>query len=246
MGEYNIGLCQPWVTVDEFLLCCDSIDEDTPPEIIEKAIMVASNTLYLMSGKKFKGTCQHTVTVCKENCTNTTNKRRCLADNEIELGYWPITDIISITFDGEEQLPEKDEDGEFLTDSNFRINDYRYLEKLDGPWPVQYGQDYQEVVITLEYGVNPPDLGVEAAKALASEIAKACLYKKDCQLPDRAIAVSRRGVTYTLSDYKILQKDFLGITLVDIFLQAVNPTKARMQSMIIQPGKSARTRRIGT
>lgn len=243
MGEYTPGPCSPWVSVDEFLTCCSEVDESTSREEIERALRIASNTLYLMSGKQFRGTCEIEVEVLPENCRNH------LADkyeNEIELGYWPITKLVSIKFDGIEQLPERDEEtDEFVTDPNFQINDYKFIEKLDGKWPVQRGETPQEVTITFQYGVKPPLEGEEAVKIMAQQVLDACL-KKNCDLPDRAGTIVRRGVTITKSDYKLLAKDFVGISMVDQFLQAVNPTKMRVPSFVVRPGQTPKTRRKNT
>jgi hypothetical protein len=246
MGEYVTGVCTPWITVDEFLSCHNTVDENLSIERIETAISIASNTLYYMSGSIFPGTCTKTVTVCRENCRNTRLADHCDYENEIEIGYFPITKLISIKFDDIEQLPDRDPDtDEFVTDPNFQINEFRFIEKLDGKWPVQSGEEMQEVIITFEHGAKPPIDGMEAVKALASEIFDS-LSQKDCSISDRASHIVRRGVTITTKDYKLLAEDFLGIFLVDIFLQAVNPTKARIPSFVVQPGRTARTRRKDT
>jgi hypothetical protein len=246
MAAYNPGLCSPWITNAEFLSCCSSVDEDTTTEQITTAVEIASNSLYLMSGRQFRGDCTKTVTVCRENCRNTRADLRCEAENEISIGFWPITRLESIKFDGIEQLPARDEDtDEFVTDPNFQINDYRYIEKLDGKWPIQPGGEDQEVEITFVYGISPPEAGKEAVKALASQILDA-LCRKSCSLPDRATHITRRGTSITIQDYDILAQDFLGIYAVDLFLQAYNPTKTRMQSFVLQPGRRAKVRRKNT
>jgi len=234
MGEYTPGLCTPWITRDEFLECCSAADETTPIAAIDTAINIASYALYYMSGRQFRGLCEKTVTVCRENCRNTRKSLHCDYENEIDLGFWPITELGDIDFDGTTQSP-----------ANFQINDHRYIEKLNGKWPTQTGEVDQEVVITFTYGINPPDLGKEAAKALASEILPACL-DKECSLPDRATHIVRRGVSIQISDYKLLAQDFLNIYLVDLFLQAVNPTKTRTQAFVLQPGRTAKFRRKNT
>lgn len=246
MGAYNPGLCSQWITEDEFLSCCDSIDENTSTEDITRAIEIASNSLYMMSGRQFRGNCTRTVTVCRENCRNTDVELRCDAENEISIGYWPITDLRSIKFDGVEQLPERDPDtDEFVSDPNFQINDYRYIEKLDGKWPIQWGEEDQEVEITFVYGVEPPEMGKEAAKALATQILNA-MCKKSCDLPDRATHITRRGTSITIMDYKVLAQDFIGLYMVDTFVQTYNPMKARMQSFVLRPGRNAKVRRKNT
>lgn len=235
MGDFQIGVCNPWVTTEDFLNCCDAVDDSTPPEMIENAIKIASDTLYILSGSQFKGICQRETTLVKQTCVDNSLRKKWFRPNEIDIGYWPVTEIISVTFNEVEQDLD-----------NFRINDYRYLERLDEKkWPTQYGEDYQDVVVTFNYGIKPPPLGVEAAKAIAAEVMKACL-NKECSLPDRATHISRRGVSITISDYEALAQDFIGIFLVDLFLQAVNPTKARIQSFVTRPGHAAKTRRLGT
>lgn len=234
MAEYQYGICAPWVTVDEFVDCCDELEEDTPLSTIENAIMIASGSLYLLSGSVFKGECERTLEVLPTNCRNDSGMKRPLRSNEINIGYWPVTSIESVTFDGVEQ----DED-------NFRINDFRFLEKLDGKWPIQPGETDAEVFVTFTYGVKPPPAGIEAAKQLTNEIVQGCMGKK-CKLPDRVSSVARRGVTLTFGDYKQLSQDFLGNYFVDLFLQSVNPTKARAQSFVVKTSSKAKTRRIGT
>jgi hypothetical protein len=245
MGEYNPGLHSPWVTVDEFLNCYGGEDENISTTDIAYALNIASNTLYILSGRQFRGIREQTVTVCKENCTNTVQADRCGSENEISIGYWPITDLRSIKFDGVEQLPARDINDAFISTPNFQINEYRYIEKLDGRWPTQSGQDFQEVVITFKYGITPPDAGKEAVKHMASEILDG-MMKKECGISDRVTHITRRGTSLTIRDYDILTKDFIGISVVDTFIQTYNPTKTRIQSFVIQPGKTAKVRRKNT
>lgn len=234
MAEFQYGICDPWVTVDEFIRCCDDLDENTPSSVIENAINIASGSLYLLSGSQFKGECSRTVEILPINCRNDRGLKRPMRPNEINIGYWPVTDVSEITFDGVEQDLD-----------NFRINDYRFLEKLDGRWPIQPGQTDQEVFVTFSYGIKPPPAGVEAVKQLTFEIVQGCMGAK-CSLPDRVSSVARRGVTLTFGDYKQLSKDFLGNYFVDLFLQTVNPTKQRIQPFVVVPSSKAKTRRIGT
>lgn len=242
MAEYPTNVCEPWITREDFINCCDDIDENTSPEFLDGIINIVSNSLYILSGAKFKGLCEKEVLVLDYHCNSHGGLKKPILPGEIYLGSWPITEIVSITFNGIEQMPERDEvTGEYLTPPDYQINAYRFIQKLDGPWPIQ---DYT-IVITFKYGVRPPYLGVQAAKSLSAEIVKGC-NDKECAISDRVTSVARRGISLSFNDYEQLAQDFIGNYFVDLFLQTYNPTKSRTKSFAINTSKSPTTRRLNT
>lgn len=81
-----------------------------------------------------------------------------------------------------------------------------------------------DIVVTYRYGVAPPEGGVQAAVALAVELALDGLNDDECRLPQRVQSVSRQGIDITMLDPQdFLEGGRVGIYLVDLWLKAVNP-----------------------
>ena len=96
MADFQYGICNPWITVDDFIECCDGIDENTPLDIIENAINIASGSLYLLSGSVFKGECERKLEVLPTHCDRNQGYKRPLRPNEIGIGYCASSRIVNL------------------------------------------------------------------------------------------------------------------------------------------------------
>lgn len=163
----------------------------------------------------------------------------CQHVSRVTLANYPVTEIVGVEIGGVAVDP-----------STYVLRDWRYLDRIDptpetpslrwpscqnmrlalgnpGTWSVSYRS-----------GVAPPVPGVLAAKQLACEVAK-FLTTGECVLPDGVTSLTRQGVTMNRDlFYKWGMSNGLwatGLTWVDGFLQAYNPTGARARSSVFSP-----------
>lgn len=120
-------------------------------------------------------------------------------------------------------------DGTVIDSANYKIVNGSLLQ-LNG------SVDVCGLEITYTYGVPIPTGGRRAARALAEELIKGYENDGECALPDRVTSVSRQGISFTVID----PQDFLddgrtGVYMVDLFLRAANPDKARKQARVFSP-----------
>ncbi len=145
----------------------------------------------------------------------------CLAMRQILLPGEPVISISAVKIDGQTLSP-----------SAYRVDDWRYLTRTDGgTWPCcqQAHLDDTEpgtwsVVYT--YGAAPPPSGVAAAVDLATQFALACSDAAggDCALPANATRSSRNGVEFDLELADLI--DDAGswtVPSVRAFIHATNP-----------------------
>lgn len=259
-------ICEPWTaSIDD---CCST--EATSAQKTD-AILSASEVLYALSGRQYAGLCQETIRPCASGPSlpgfswsrwtypwyPTLNNGTwlnigpacgchvaydcaCKGIPQVTLGRQDVTQIFKV-----------DIDGTTLSASSYRLDEGRYLVRTDGEnWPCcqDLSKDIGEEgtwYIELEYGRQPPQMGIQAAEKLACELVKACVGE-DCALPSRVTSVARQGVSFTMLD----PQDFLmdgrtGLYEVDLFLKSVNPTGAQRRATAWAPGIKGRARRVG-
>ncbi len=103
--------------------------------------------------------------------------------------------------------------------------------------------------VTYEYGVEPPLIGLEAAKQLACQIYLGCTGSDQCQLPTGATRVTRQGVTIERQFFSRDPKTGAwrtGLPLVDLFLNTVNPGGLRRRPAVWTPDGPRYARPVGT
>lgn len=136
----------------------------------------------------------------------------------IRLPRDPVTNIVSVTVDGEP-----------FTDFDLLRNGW--LERTDGrAWETCSAHTQ----VTYQFGEPPPPGGKQAAIDLALEMGKERLGA-ECRLPSNVVSTTRQGVTITrmaASEFQALLRT--GLPEVDRWLAAVNPqsrpTRARVWS----------------
>lgn len=238
MADTVTGPCGSWATQNDVEDGCDCGDL-TVDDVMAK-IPAASDLLYRMSGHQWPGAC--TVTILPDVICGSwqplgyqlsSGRPSCACSDYGRCLWLPDPHITSI---GEIQI-----DGQVLAPAAYRVDDMATLVRLDGyGWPTAQDDvaDGQPGTwsITYTHGLTPPPSGVDAAVALACELAKACSADADdCVLPARAVTVSRRGVAYELQPEDLMTDGRTGIEAVDLFLHAVNPHQLAYGSAVRSP-----------
>lgn len=253
--------CGGWVTVEQVRSCCTSLPAsgDFSDEAVQDAIDVATDLLYTLSGAQFVGVCAKTIRPCARDCCfdnwawgtwvsfsswpnpsdpSSWPPRQCGCGclPKVDLGYFPIRSVTQVKIDGE-----------IVDPATYRLDEQRYLVRLASTsdptsgigWPHCQRLDLPDTEpdtwsVTFEYGQPAPPAGVNAAKKLACEIAKACAGIA-CELPGRVTNAVRQGVSFTLMDPSMLDNGLTGLYEVDLFLMAYNPQKSRGMTVVYSP-----------
>lgn len=253
MAEYTDHLyCDtyPYVTPAELIACCkEAAGMDEDDWRVLEAIEDASLVLFYLTGKQFAGTCEATIRPgCHEQCVC-----GCCTPKQVNLGLWPITDLISVRYQGTTYT------GSELYDT-FHINDWHYLARNDGEpflngnqWALSGGThdnlspDGYVFEATIEYGLKIPNLLKRATRDLACQFVAVCC-DKPCKLPERVTSVSRVGVSFDVANVTdLLTQGRTGLYTVDLAIQTFNPSKLQSPSFIWHPEMTTATgRRINT
>lgn len=264
------GPCEPWVQPLDVFACgtCADIDEAARDyDLAARCVASASEVLYQLSGRQFPGVCTDTVRPCRRSyswslprwwldrypqaadwwgdCTcGAPNPRSCGCStlDEVTLGASPVLAITRVRVDGAT-----------LASSAYRIDDHRYLVRIDGQsWPscqdltADPATDTDTWDVTFMYGQPVPQSGRDAAAALACELYQSAKGGA-CKLPTRVQTITRQGVTVALLDpFDFLEKGKVGVYVVDLFLKAYNPKGRRRRGRIASPDVARRVRRAGS
>lgn len=239
-------LCAPWTDVTAVKECCGSVALDDIDTRLEEGVNVASELLYLLTAKQFSGvqtitTRPHADSICMGRNVLSTDPVMwtcaCARRSSFDLGYAHVTEVSEVLIDGAALDP-----------AEYSIVDERYLQRMAGTGP-EYANEgwplHQHIdrltsepgtwSVTFSYGTVPPISGVTAASKLACELVKAYARSEDCQLPGRVTTLNRQGVSMTLIDPAMLAQGLTGIYEVDLFIEAVNPTKSRGGALVWSP-----------
>ncbi|WP_280246733.1 hypothetical protein [Nocardia abscessus] len=133
-------------------------------------------------------------------------------------------------------------DGAQLPDTAYRVQDRRWLLRVDGQaWPAVQdltAADHAEGAFTVTYGrgIPIPPSALVVLVDLAVEFLKARTGSGKCAIPARAQQISRQGVDITLIDPAALFENGLtGVESVDRWLATVNPAQRRAPSRVYSP-----------
>lgn len=142
-------------------------------------------------------------------------------------------------------------DGQLLEPDQYWVQAPNRIVRTDGHrWPQCQDMSAPHdsagaFAISYWIGTPVPVGGRRAVARLACEIAKACAGDDSCALPQRVQTVVREGITYTMLDpMQHLDQGRTGITEVDMWLAAVNPTNIRGPATVWSPDQ-AKVRRQG-
>lgn len=264
--------CRPWATVEDVeRLVGDADCFADNLTLLEDALEIASETLFVLSGRQFPGICEVTVRPCAvEQPTSSSptplvgyqtdsfaafggacschhppgRSCGCCGPSETRLGYSPIVEVSEVLIDGATLDP-----------AAYRIDDGKYLVRLPNPgstvpqsWPCCQRLDLPTTEaetwsVTFCYGKGAPPLGVAAAARFAAEIAKGALGLDCCIAARNVTSMSREGVSIeVLSPTDFLTAGLLNIFEADLFIQTYNPAKIRKNAKILSPDTGPRGR----
>ena len=230
-----------WLTADQ--LKCD-------PEYAEDAIAIASNVLYVLSGRKYPGLRRITEEYMGQGCggqsirvsathtidiPNSARSYRSDGPRRLWLRGRPVWQVYSL---------ERIDTGECVEPGHFAVFDHRGIEATDCGcycWDICCG-----LRVSYSYGAVPPAAGIWAAKTLAEQICLGMGGSAECRLPERVTSVSRQGVSYSILDPQdFLDKGRTGLYAVDLFLETANPDRAKLPARVFNPDWPRGRRRTG-
>lgn len=262
--------CEPWPYE------CANFPDGATQEQIDSAVMAATEALWSRTKKRF-GLCSMELRPCRKDCMpggpwipqrgwynvgsmtwpwpqpaliggkwfnitcgTCSGGCSCTKIEQVELPY-PVANITEVKVDGVVMHPDR-----------YRVDDWRYLVRLDGEqWPrcndLNLDDDQPGTwSVTAQYGTEVPELGKLAVGELASEIVLSCTGSKGCKLPSSTVqSVTRQGVTKVFFDANsAFANGLIGLKWSDMFISTFNPTKTGFASIYDIDGQQRR--RIGT
>lgn len=235
-----------WIT--EARLIADHPNTAYADGAAERGIVVASEVLYNLSGRRFPG---EQTDAIRPHCRHmhwATNRYDCHgAAGLVRLPGYPV---VVRDADPEAEPPVAASPvvtlgGEVFT--AFAVYDRRYLARTDGlSWPCQnapYDDDPPTVAITYAWGRTPTAGGQAAASSLAHQYALSMTpdLAGTCALPPRVASVVRQGITISVT--ALVEEGRTGLDDVDLWLDSLRVGDARAGAGIVVPGASNRYRR---
>lgn len=226
-GGAQVGPCSAWVTEEEVAECHSDVGSDLT--VLEDAVVAASQALYALSGKQFKGLCDRTVRPCATNTCwpgaqvlegsghvvipdglywggsswryDRGNWCGCSPVSRVLLPGYPVREITQVKIDGA-----------VVAAGEYRLDRKRWLVRLrdgDGDqqfWPNCQYMDMPDTEVgtwsvTYQYGQEPPRLGVDAAIEIAWQVYLACYNPASCKLPRGTVATNRQGVSVQIKPF---------------------------------------------
>lgn len=232
-------MIQPWITVADIL----EGDDPSAAWAVDAAIWI----LYKLSGEKYAGIQEvtevyssytdnysglPTVPVISEGQILHRHSKHVTGSKRLQLKNTPVRSVESVKIGGKVVDP-----------SRYQLRGNKYLVRTDGQ--VWTSSPNRELEVSYTFGVNPPAMGIAAAIRLANELVWADQQSENCTLPERiSSSVTRQGVSYTILDpQEFLDKGRTGITIVDMFINTSNPSRAKKRPRVFSP-TSLRAERI--
>lgn len=167
--------------------------------------------------------------------------------SRVKLSGYPVREITQVKIDGA-VLPTTYSPSGAPT---YRLDQWRYLTRMDDPaqpqiqkqWPWCQNlalDDDQPGTFSIQYtyGVDPPPLGIAAARQLACQLLLA-QQGKACQLPTGVTKITGSGVTMERGVLGQWARDprsgawITGLVLVDTFLSTYNPRGLRRRPAVL-------------
>lgn len=120
-------------------------------------------------------------------------------------------------------------DGLVLDPSSYRLENDRYLIRVDGEaWPASAG-DHFTVTYVDTYPVDV--MGSHAAGLLAAEWLKLVTADKTCRLPKSVTNINRQGVTYQITP-GMFPGGVTGIPEIDAYVMLFNPFGLKVRPQV--------------
>jgi hypothetical protein len=272
----SLGPCTDWLTGDDVAACCSA--ETSDGTIFDAALEAAQDLLFELSGRQFAGECSEIVRPCRTRCgcgwqvlsrghIVGWQGDRWYCDSS-PCGCRPLSRVRLAGY--VRSITEVKIDGAVVAPDTYRLDDHRWLTRVRDPadtdtvllWPACQSLDLADTEpgtfsVSYKFGLDPPELGVQAAAQLACEVYKACAGD-NCALPSGTVRVIRQGVTIEKSAFlqwafqavgsRAVPKGWhTGLPLVDAFLNGFNPSGLMRPPTIWAPSSTHRfPLRLGT
>jgi hypothetical protein len=221
------------------------------------ALQAATDVLWSLTGQRF-GLCTTTLRPCRRSCYGEDwwaqsgwweygryPNPTWIRGTWYNLGCGGCGDTCSCVDLEETVLPapvhailEVKVDGTALEPSDYSLQDYRKLVRVDGErWPDCNDLTLADTEagtwsITLQVGEEVPVLGRMALGELACEFARG-LAGEACRLPAGVQQVTRQGVSMTFNELsKIFDAGLVGLPLGDQFVHTYNPGRLRSRARV--------------
>jgi hypothetical protein len=213
----------PWCSGDDVLKRMGEDAETTglSMEKIDGFAAVASEALFVLSGRQFKGSQQRTVLarvgrIRNQHTSNRTAKASLSA-------WWPVTKVEDLV-----GIPARGNSREL------DATEWSWSGGISVDVPAEFANGQIQALLTA--GQEPPAYGKLAAQALAVELAindPDYDGEEDTRLPALTTSVSRQGVSQTfVSVLDVLKEGATGIHEVDQFTSLYNRIKARSRPRV--------------
>lgn len=204
-----------WVSINEI---SDDITSSYPE--FESYLTTANLILFKLTGERYPGI--RTITECHS-----------LDASHEYLNLWlnhsDVSDISEVSSGGVVIPPE-----------DYTLRSGRILRKESGLWNMYEN----EICVTYTHGMNPPLPAKEAVTRLATELYLADHDKERCSLPSRVTSVQTQNMTVQMIDpMDFLERGRVGITSIDYFITAVNPSRSKKRPKIVSARRSRGTTR---
>lgn len=247
----DAGVCTPWADIGDVCAPCNSYDFDT--DALADWLLVASDMLYDLTGRRWPGLCTRLVRPCHTSLCACGPTDRCGCSGTLAYDLGPGAAAVSVeavTIDGADLAPERYElrEGRWL----------QYLPTSDSDpfrWPrhQRLGRATTEVdtwAIAYTQGAEPPLGGAKAAAQLGCQLALSCSADGEaraaCQLPKATTNISRQGVTIARQNPAALYPGGqTGMASVDLWVSTVNTGAKRRPASVFVPGQRPRHRVVG-
>lgn len=257
-GGPSLGPATAWTTSDQVAVCC-AIEDGTDPEVFDPWVDVASQTLYLESGRLFYGLSskEGVRPPCRPGCgcgIQVLSRGHVVVPRDwdwwgesagpcdpsrVLLSGYPVREVTQVKIDGA-----------VVASTEYRLERYRWLVRKNGEaWPSCQDlsiDDTEEGTWSVSYtfGQEPPLLGVEAANELACQLYQSCNGgDENCAIPAGAVRLTRAGVTIERGIFKRDPKTgawATGMLKVDMFLNSVNPQGLIRRPVVTSPASHLR------
>lgn len=208
----------PWCTGDEVLARMGEDVDATKltADQVEQYAMMASESLFVISGRQFRGEVSRTVLAG----VGRGHRSRAKAS----LGsWWPVTSVSNVIGVPNHGTPQP-----------IDPTDWEWSGGIGLTVPVRWAN--QRVQADLVCGQAPPLSGKIAAEALAVELAAIDPDyggEYETRLPSTITSISRQGVSQTFTTVLDLMKEgATGIYEVDLFLSQYNVTRSRTRPRV--------------
>jgi hypothetical protein len=232
-----VAPCAPWFEAEQFSLCEPG---DVRPDIFEAAVRAAEAVLFVKTQRIYTGACTDTWRPSEGCRCRSWSGCSCPNYPHLTLRSQPVISVTEVRVDGD-VLPEEawvlgDPANPRTAGVLYRVDGGRWPCCQDIALDVDQPGTWQ---VVYDWGTPPPPGAAGMGQALTCEFLKAWGVggAGKCRLPRTVTNVTRENVTQSLlSDRgEALLAGLTGLTEVDTWLAAVNPSGADRPPQVLNP-----------